>query len=249
MSVAGLNRVQKETSETVTDSRRDLLPQALVLLGLVSLVFAAMPELDLMVSRVFWDPATGFELKDNSLLLAIRDANRCLPWVVIGVVTALVVLNAFLGKVRYPPHKVLFVLTFFAAGPGLVVNLIKMLVGRARPRTLEEFGGSAFFTPPWQITDQCIHNCSFISGESASAFALLTLVVFINPRYATRYVGVVGLVAAAFSLNRVVFGAHFLSDVVITWNVMFALAALLWRGFSRHASQIDALFARAVHRI
>nr|CAD6405303.1 phosphatase PAP2 family protein [Rhizobium sp. Q54] len=80
--------------------------------------------------------------------------------------------------------------------------------------------------------------------EAASAFALLTLVVFIKPRYSTLYLGVVGIVAAAFSINRVVFGGHFLSDVVIAWNVMFVLAVLLWRSFSRNAPQIDALFVR-----
>jgi membrane-associated PAP2 superfamily phosphatase len=248
MNVTGLDHVQKETSRTVKDSKGDFLPQALMLLGFVSLIFAAMPDLDLIVSRLFWDPAAGFGFKDNSLLIAIRDANRILPWVVIGIVTTLLLSLAFFRKLKCPPHKLLFVLAFFAAGPGLCVNLIKMLVGRARPRALEEFGGSAFFTPPWQITDQCVHNCSFISGESASAFALLTLVVFINPRYATLYVGAVGFVAAIFSFNRVAFGAHFLSDVVLTWNVMFVLATLLWRAFSRNASRIDALFARGSHR-
>lgn len=246
MSVTDLNHLQKAISKTVEDKACRLLPQALILLGFVSLFFAAMPELDLIVSRFFWNPAAGFGLKENSFLIAFRDGNRFLPWAVIGIATTLLIPNPFLRNLKYPPapHKLLFVLTFFAAGPGLGVHLIKMLVGRARPQALEEFGGRAFFTPPWELTDQCVRNCSFISGEAASAFALLTLVVFIKPRYSTLYLGAVGIVAAAFSFNRVVFGAHFLSDVVIAWNVMFALAVLLWRSFSRNAPQIDALFVR-----
>ncbi|ODN67439.1 phosphatase PAP2 family protein [Methylobrevis pamukkalensis] len=118
-----------------------------------------------------------------------------------------------------------------------------MLVARARPKALEEFGGDAFFTPPWELTDQCVKNCSFISGESASAFALLTLVVFVRPKYAIVYLGAVGLLAAGFSFTRVLHGAHFLSDVVIAWNVMLIWAILLWRIFSRNAPQIDAIFA------
>jgi lipid A 4'-phosphatase len=246
MSVTDLNDVQNATSKTGENKASRLLPQALMLLGFVSLIFAAMPELDLIVSRFFWNPAAGFELNKNSFLIAFRDTNRFLPWFVIGIAMALLIPNPFLRHLKCPPapHKLLFVVTFLASGPGLGVQLIKMLVGRARPRGLEEFGGSAFFTPPWEFTDQCVRNCSFISGEAASAFALLTLVVFIRPKYSTLYLLLVGTVAAAFSLNRVVFGAHFLSDVVIAWSLMLALAALLWRSFSRNAPQIDSLFAR-----
>lgn len=244
MNVTDLNLVQKAISKNVEDEARHLLPQALILLGFVSMIFAAIPELDLLVSRLFWTPAAGFEFEKNSFLIALRDTNRLLPWVVIGIAATLLILNPVLRNMKRPPapHKLLFVLTFFAAGPGLGVHLIKMLVGRARPRALEEFGGRAFFTPPWELTDQCARNCSFISGEAASAFALLTLVVFINPRYSTLYLGAVGIVAAAFSFNRVMFGGHFLSDVVIAWNVMFVLALLLWQPFSRNAPQIDAIF-------
>lgn len=250
MKVTDLNHDQKANSQTVEDEACRLLPQALILLGFVSLIFTAMPELDLMVSRFFWEPTAGFDFKENSVLIAFRDTNRFLPWVVIGIATTLLIPNPLLRNLKRPPapHKLLFVLTFFAAGPGLGVHLIKMLVGRARPRALDEFGGNAFFTPPWQLTDQCVRNCSFISGEAASAFALLTLVVFINPRYSTLYLGAVGIVAASFSFNRVVFGGHFLSDVVIAWNVMFVLAVLLWRAFSRNASQIDAIFTRHARR-
>ncbi len=244
MSVTDLNDVQKATSRTCENEGCRLLPQAFMLLGFVSLIFAAIPDLDLVVSRFFWEPAAGFEFTKNSFLIAFRDANRFLPWAIIGTAMVLLIPNPLLRHLKSPPapHKLLFVVTFFAAGPGLGVQLIKMLVKRARPRGLEEFGGSAFFTPPWEITDQCVRNCSFISGEAASAFGLLTLVVFIKPKYSTVYLVAVGTVAAAFSLNRVVFGAHFLSDAVIAWSLMFALAALLWGAFSRNAPQIDAIF-------
>ena len=245
MIVTDLNHVQKAVSKPAEDITRHLLLQAFVLLGFVSLLFAAMPEIDLIVSRSFWKPEAGFEFNQNSFLIAFRDANRFLPCVLIGIATTLLILNRFLTHLKYSPapHKLLYLITFFATGPGLSVHLIKMSVGRARPRALEEFGGSALFTPPWELTDQCVRNCSFISGEAASAFALLTLVVFIKPRYSTLYFGAIGIVAAALSFNRVVLGAHFLSDVLIAWNVMFAWAVLLWRVFSRNAPQIDSIFA------
>ncbi|KQQ46057.1 hypothetical protein ASF69_07615 [Rhizobium sp. Leaf311] len=244
MSVTNLNHVQKAIAETGHDTPRNVLPQALALLGLASLIFAAIPELDLMVSRFFWENASEFAFKENSFLILFRDTNRLMPWVIIGAAVLLLIPNPYLRRLKYTPapHKLLFVLMFFATGPGLGVHFIKILVGRARPRTLEEFGGNAVFTPAWEFTDQCVRNCSFISGEAASAFALLTLVVFFRRQYSTLYLCAVGVVAAGFSLNRVVFGAHFLSDVVIAWGLMFVLAALLWRLFSQSAPQIDTLF-------
>jgi lipid A 4'-phosphatase len=246
MQLANIDKFEKPVSIEPEGKTSDLLPRALILLGFVSIVFAAAPELDLMTSRSFWDAANGFDAGKNPVLIALRDMNRSLPWILIGTATALLAANYFTSSIKHiaPPHKLLFLITFFAVGPGLSVEAIKAFVGRARPRALEEFGGNAVFTPPWDLTDQCIRNCSFISGEASSAFALLTLVVFVKPRYVKIYLGAVGVPAAAFAFNRVIFGAHFLSDVVIAWNVMWILAVLLWRMFSRNAMQIDAIFSR-----
>jgi membrane-associated phospholipid phosphatase len=246
MSVTDLSCTQKAIRKAAHDRRRHPLTLAVSSLGLVSLIFATVPKLDLVVARMFWDPVLGFQFTSNRFLVAFRDVNRLLPWAMVGTALALLVPSPLLRGLKIPPapHKLLFVLTFIAAGPGLSVHLIKMLVGRARPRALEEFGGRAFFTPPWEITDQCVRNCSFISGEAASAFALLTLVVFIKPRHIKLYFASVGTMAAAVSLNRVALGAHFLSDVMIAWAVMSVLAVSLWRFFSANAPQIDAIFIR-----
>jgi membrane-associated PAP2 superfamily phosphatase len=244
MNVTHLNQPREALSNPATDSAKDFLVQATILLGLVSIIFAAVPEVDLTVSRFFWNPDSGFDLNSNSALIAFRDVNRFLPWAVIGIAAVLLVPSPLLRGLRQrpAPHKLVFLITFFAVGPGLSVHLIKMLVGRARPRALQEFGGDAFFTPAWEFTDQCARHCSFISGESATAFALLTLIVFVNPKYSMVYLVAVTILAAAFSFTRVLHGAHFLSDVTIAWNVMLVLAILLWRIFSRNAPQIDAMF-------
>jgi membrane-associated phospholipid phosphatase len=246
MSVTDISRTQKAIRKAAHDKRRHSITLAASLLGLVSLIFATIPELDLVVARLFWDSALGFQFTSNRFLIAFRDVNRLLPWAVVGTVLALLVPNPFLRSLKTPPppHKLLFVLTFISAGPGVGVHLLKMLVGRARPRALVEFGGRALFTPPWEITDQCVRNCSFISGEAASAFALLILVVFIKPQHAKLYIAGMGTVAAAVSLNRVALGAHFLSDVMIAWALMLVLAVSLWRFFSANATQIDAIFIR-----
>jgi membrane-associated PAP2 superfamily phosphatase len=246
MQLAKLSKSEKPTSNLPRDKTSDSLPHALIVMGLVSIVFAALPELDLMTSRHFWDAANGFYGRESPLLTALRDINRYLPWILIGIATVLLIANNLKADMKRlaPPHKLLFLITFFALGPGLSVQAVKAVVGRARPRALEEFGGSAIFTPAWDFSDQCIRNCSFVSGEAASAFALMALIVFVKPRYATYWMVGIGVFAAAFSFNRVAFGAHFLSDVIIAGNLMWIVAILLWRWFSRNASQIDAILSR-----
>lgn len=246
MNVAVAEQVSKSRFRLPTEGRPNFLRHSLILLGAVSILFVAVPELDLIVSRHFWTESMGFGLGENDFLLLIRDANRQLPWAVVGIMIALIVANRFMPCMKHPPspHKILFVLTFFALGPGLAVEFIKFVVGRARPRSVVEFGGDRIFTPPWEITDQCLRNCSFISGEAASAFALLTLVVFTGPKLAPFYLAGMGIMAIAVSFNRVVFGAHFLSDVLLAWSIMWVLAILLWRWFSTRALQIDAAFGR-----
>jgi lipid A 4'-phosphatase len=246
MNVAVEEQVSKSHSGLPIECRPDFLQHSLILLGAVSILFAAVPELDMIVSRLFWTESTGFGLGKNGLLLLVRDTNRPLPWVVVGIMMVLMLAARFIHRMKHPPspHKILYVITFFAVGPGLAVHLIKSVVGRARPRSVLEFGGNSVFTPPWELTDQCSHNCSFVSGEAASAFALLTLVVFIGPKRAPFYLAAMGVVVFVFSFNRVMFGAHFLSDVLLAWNVMWVLAILLWRWFSTNAPQIDAAFGR-----
>jgi lipid A 4'-phosphatase len=246
MNVAVEEQVSKSRSRLPIEGRPNFLRHSLILLGAASILFVAVPELDLIVSRHFWTESIGFGLGENGFLLLIRDANRQLPWVVVGIMIILMLTNRFIhsNKLLPSPHKILYVLTFFAVGPGLAVEFIKSVVSRARPRSVMEFGGDRVFTPPWELTDQCLRNCSFISGEAASAFALLTLVVFIGPKRAPFYLIGMCVLVSAFSFNRVVFGAHFLSDVLLAWNVMWVLAILLWRWFSTNAPQIDAAFGR-----
>jgi membrane-associated PAP2 superfamily phosphatase len=244
MNLSIARKCAKSQSAFVRGTKSDAVQLALVGLGAVSIVFAAVPELDLAVSRLFWSPEEGFALSENRLLLLLRNTHRLLPWLVIGLVVFLLIIPRLLDlkPSAPPPHKLLFVLIFMALGPGLMVNLIKSLVGRARPRDIKEFGGMGSFTPPWDLSEQCLRNCSFISGESSSAFALLTLVVLLPPSYRRAYLTLMGVAAAAISFNRIVFGAHFFSDVVLSWNVMTVVALALWRWMSANSLSIDEVF-------
>ncbi len=207
------------------------------LLVVVSLVFLAVPRLDLTVSRIFYDPAGGYDEYGSPLLVFLREIGGVAVWMFAIAVTAPLLIKFLAPESRllFRPRVTFFALATWGIGPGLIVNgLLKSFWGRARPRELVEFGGEASFSPVWWISDQCGRNCSFVSGEAASAFWLVAL-VFVVPK-AWRLAAALGTLAlaAGVSFARVAAGGHFVSDVVIAWLltllVMVAFHRLILRG-------------------
>ncbi|MBD9650948.1 phosphatase PAP2 family protein [Ensifer sp. ENS09] len=212
-------------------------------------VFMAFPGIDLAVSRWAAFASGDFPLSREPELRALRDLNRILPVFILPFVLALLVAQAVAPRPWLPrPHKALFFLTFFAVGPGLLIQALKRLIGRARPYEITDFGGSLPFTPAWQVSGACSRSCSFASGESATAIALVALALLLPVQWRrTAIIALVPLVLA-FSLNRIVFGAHYLSDVVLAWCLMLWLMAWLWAVFTENGERIDAAVMRLSRR-
>ncbi|WP_443216778.1 phosphatase PAP2 family protein [Rhizobium sp. Root1203] len=142
------------------------------------------------------------------------------------------------------PYKVAFVLAFYALAPGALVQILKSLFGRPRPRHIVDFGGDLFFTPVLSFDGGCLRNCSFPSGESASATALLAFVVLVPKQFRRTCVAILLPFIVLFSLNRVAMGAHFLSDVMIAWSLMLAVMFPTFGLFRRYRAAIDAAVMR-----
>ena len=219
----------------------------------ISGFFLLFPGLDLVVSGEFVTRGTGFALTDDATLRTVRDIGT---WITVAILAgSLAALTVPLIARRLPaflkPHQALFLISVYLLGPGLVVNgIFKNVFGRARPRDIFAFGGNEIFTPVWTVHGGCSGNCSFVSGEGAAAAAMLAL-IFVIPRRDRLAVGL-GLtaVAAMVSLNRIAFGGHFLSDVLLAWvitlGVMVALRPVF---FGAWASRIDGAFLTAGDRI
>ena len=209
----------------------------------VSCLFMIFPMIDLTVSRWVAKGAV-FVLAEQPLLKALRDFSRQCAIYVISLMPLLLALQVFLpARYRFcQPHKPLFVFLSFLVGPVLVVEPLKLLIGRARPRELLEFGGNADFTPVWQFAATCTRNCSFPSGEASAAAAALSLVIFIPAKLRWRAAIVLAPCLLVIAFNRVLFGAHFLSDVTLGWLfTMFAMVAL-WRWIEPRSTVIDRFF-------
>lgn len=232
---------------------RSRIDRGLVIIGTsivwISFVFVVFPTLDLVVSRWFADGHVFF-LGKYPFLKGLRDVSRQSQPYLLSSMVLLIGLHVFLPKrLRFcPPHKPLFVLLSFAAGPLVVVQTLKVLIGRVRPRELVEFGGSADFTPVWQFSAACSRNCSFPSGEAAAAAAALSVLVFVPARL--RLIAALiltpGLLLIAF--NRVFFGAHFLSDVLLGWLFTIFAMAWIWRWIDARSNAIDRVLTNAWSR-
>jgi lipid A 4'-phosphatase len=96
---------------------------------------------------------------------------------------------------------------FFAAvgASGLLVDLLKVIIGRTRPKLL--FAGGAYDFGWFGLRAD---DWSFPSGHAATATAVMTALWCLWPRPLALYVAAAALVA----MSRVVTGAHYLSDVV-----------------------------------
>ncbi|HWJ73143.1 MAG TPA: phosphatase PAP2 family protein [Kaistia sp.] len=207
-----------------------LLWVALYLLA-CSAVFIAFPAIDRVVAGWFHDQS-GFPATQVASLGALRRLGDQL------VILMLVVLAAsVIGKLVWPtrpiairPRSTIFLLASLALGPGLVVNaLFKTFSGRPRPYQTDLFGGTWTFEPAWHFGGACISNCSFISGEASTAIWLLAPVLLL-PRALRLPVGIpVALVGLALSLNRIAFGGHYLSDVMLSWGITLAIVLVLHR--------------------
>jgi lipid A 4'-phosphatase len=97
-----------------------------------------------------------------------------------------------------------FIFTSIAAS-GLVVDLLKVFVGRTRPKLLFADGIYDFTWFGWRAD-----HWSFPSGHAATAAALMTALWCLWPRPFWLYVVAAALVAA----SRVITGQHFPSDVI-----------------------------------
>lgn len=108
------------------------------------------------------------------------------------------------------------------AGSGLVVDLLKGLIGRLRPYELFQHGLYGFepLTLNWAKN-------SFPSGHGQTAFAALTVFAAVWPRFRIPFLLLALLVAA----SRVIISVHYLSDVVMGAYCGFAGTALLVRLF------------------
>jgi len=226
---------------------------ALAVAVVAGLVFALQPELDVAISRWFYDPAKqDFPLRFERQLTFLRHASM---WVITAIAApfgiALVLkLLLPLRPMVIPGRAVLFVLATLAVGPGLFVNVtMKEHWSRSRPIDIPQFNGQEPFVPWWDPRGVCEKNCSFPAGESSGAFWTLAPAALAPPHWrALAYAGAIAFGSAVGAL-RIAFGGHFSSDVVFAGIFIFLIVWIAHGLIYRRGRLSDADVDRAIEWI
>lgn len=214
--------------------RGTLQEKPLVLTLLVTLtlsaIFVTFPGIDLAVSRLFYVEGEGFPAAQITALNTFRAFGQYFPLtltivLVIGLVLKLIYPSR---PSLFPPRFTLYFSSLFLLGPALLVNgIFKPLFDRPRPRSTIEFGGTESFVHAWGLGGDFFANRSFVSGEAAVVVCLIPLAFFVPVVWRKCVFALLCLFAALTALNRIAFGAHYLSDVLIAAGLMGMLSIAL----------------------
>jgi len=197
-----------------------------------AIIWVSFPGIDLWVADLFergdYSDARRFYLREHPIPKFLNDlvkegANVVAFIILFGLIFTSIAKRPFL---KLSKRKYWFLFASFISGPLLVANaLFKENWGRARPRDVTEFGGDFMFTPPLMITDQCETNCSFVSGDASLAFTMIAF-AFVTPIIRTRWLVLATGFGVIIGINRIVQGAHFLSDTLFA-AIFMSLCVLL----------------------
>ncbi len=227
---------------------------ALCLSLVIGLLFGIFPEFDLKLAALFYDSASAsFPWKQSELAAFARDAAMWVAWAL-----ALPALIAIVVKLLRPDRPMLvpgrtavfLVVTILLSAVVLTNLTFKSHWGRPRPVVVTEFNGPWHFVPWWDPRGECGRNCSFFSGEGATAFWTYAPAALTPPTWRPLAYVAATAFGIVTSVLRMAFGGHFFTDVAAAGLVSFFVIWLAYAWIYRWPStrltdgQIEATLAR-----
>jgi membrane-associated PAP2 superfamily phosphatase len=194
-------------------------------------LFAVYPDLDLRLAALFYDAGSKtFPLKDDTLAMVARDAAMWLAWAFTAPAFV-----ALIVKMVRPTRPLMisgraaaFLLITMLLAAGILTNLtFKSHWGRPRPVATAEFNGPWQFKPWWNPTGECPKNCSFFSGEAATAFWTYAPAALAPPPWRPLAYAGATVFGLATGVLRMAFGGHYFTDVIIAGGVTFIVIWLM----------------------
>lgn len=220
----------------------------------IGLVFGIYPELDLKLAALFYDSATkSFPLKLNTLAAFARDGAMWIAWGIAlpAIVALLVKLIRPDRPLLIPGRAIMFLLVTLTLSAGILTNLtFKSYWGRPRPVVVTQFNGDLPFVPWWDPRGRCGRNCSFFSGEGATAFWTYAPAALTPPAWRAAAFAAATVFGVLTSALRMAFGGHFFTDVaaagLVTFLVVWLAHGFIYRWPSTRMTdqRIDAALTR-----
>lgn len=220
----------------------------------VGVVFGVYPQLDIAISRLFFNESYRvFPVQYSLVARHLRDLFTYVIAFLAAPAFVALALKLVLPRRRMiiAARAVLFLIATLALAPGLMANVIlKDNWSRPRPPEIAEFHGPERFVAWWDPRGACDRNCSFVAGEGAGGFWTLAPAALTPPVWRPLAYAAAFLFGSAAGLLRLAGGAHFFSDVafsgVFTFLIIWIVHGLIYRWRTRLT---DEQVERAIERI
>jgi membrane-associated phospholipid phosphatase len=197
--------------------------------------------------------AKTFALRFDTLAAIARDGAMWVAWglALPAIVAPLVKLVRPDRPLPISGRAIIFLLVTLLLSAGVLTNLtFKSYWGRPRPIAVTQFNGDQQFVPWWDPRGACGRNCSFFSGEGATAFWTYAPAALAPPAWRPLAFAAATLFGAMTSVLRMAFGGHFFTDVaaagLVTFLVVWLAYAWIYRWPETRLSdeRIDAAMTR-----
>lgn len=214
---------------------------ALVAGVVVGVVFAVYPQLDIAISRLFFNEAYRvFPVQYSLVARHMRDVFMYLIAALVAPAFIAIALKLLLPRrpMLIAGRAGIFLIATLALAPGVMANTIfKDYWGRPRPAEVTEFHGPERFVPWWDPRGTCDKNCSFVAGEGAGGFWTIAPAALAPLAWRPVAYGAALLFGSAAGLLRLSGGAHFFTDVVFsgvfTFLIIWVVHGLIYRWRTR----------------
>ncbi len=171
------------------------------------------------MSYRWWDRAVALHFHDHTLWERFFETVTFFGRAELYLVAAAVLFLFYRKRREAAAQRMLFLFSAVAVS-GIVVDIVKVAAGRFRPNRLWNEGLYGF--DGWHFHHDFI---SFPSGHSAAAFAGMTALALMWPRYRVLFLAAAALIA----FSRVALASHFISDVLVGSLLGWGIACLLYR--------------------
>ena len=199
------------------------------ILLIISWIFAYW-DLDRGIAARFYSSENGWFLKEAAPWYWLYRYGT-VPGIILTVIALIGGVTVLIRNPETHWHRYfLLVVITTVLGAGLIVNgILKPYWGRPRPNQIQELGG--------QYTYRHALNPgipgkgkSFPSGHSTMGFIFVSLIYFRRKSIATAWIGGIGGIAygSIMSIARVVQGAHFVTDCIWSFGVIWMVATLCY---------------------